>query len=64
MLLRSAIEVACVLGDNNGRLRNAERLPSVCDRDFDMQELLCSPSEMSEYNQQIGTVVLPPPEDK
>jgi hypothetical protein len=27
--------------------------------DFDIPELLCSPSEMSEYNKQVGTVVLP-----
>ena len=27
--------------------------------DFDIPELLCSPSEMAEYNKQVGTVVLP-----
>jgi len=27
--------------------------------DFDIPELLCSPTEMSEYNKQVGTVVLP-----
>jgi hypothetical protein len=27
--------------------------------DFDIPELLCSPSEMSEYNKQVGDVVLP-----
>jgi len=27
--------------------------------DFDIPELLCSPSEMAEYNRQIGNVVLP-----
>ena len=27
--------------------------------DFDIPELLCSPSEMAEYNKQIGNVVLP-----
>ena len=32
--------------------------------DFDIQELLCAPSEMTDYNQQIGNVVLAPPEEK
>jgi hypothetical protein len=27
--------------------------------DFDIPELLCSPSEMADYNKQVGTVVLP-----
>jgi len=27
--------------------------------DFDIPELLCSPSEMAEYNKQVGDVVLP-----
>ena len=27
--------------------------------DFDIPELLCSPTEMSDYNKQVGTVVLP-----
>jgi hypothetical protein len=27
--------------------------------DFDIPELLCSPSEMADYNKQIGNVVLP-----
>ena len=32
--------------------------------DFDIQELLCSPSEMADYNKQIGNVVLAPSEKK
>jgi hypothetical protein len=27
--------------------------------DFDIPELLCSPSQMADYNKQIGNVVLP-----
>jgi hypothetical protein len=32
--------------------------------DFDIPELLCSPSEMADYNQQIGNVVLTSPQQK
>ena len=31
---------------------------------FDIQEFLCSPSEMAEYNKQVGNVVAPPSEKK
>jgi hypothetical protein len=31
---------------------------------FDVQEFLCSPSEMAEYNKQVGNVVAPPSEKK
>ena len=31
---------------------------------FDIPELLCSPSDMAEYNKQVGNVVLPPSEKK
>jgi len=32
--------------------------------DFDIPELLCSPSEMADYNKQVGDVVLPSSEEK
>ena len=32
--------------------------------DFDIPELICSPSEMANYNQQIGNVVLTSPQKK
>jgi hypothetical protein len=32
--------------------------------DFDIEEFLCSPIDMAEYNKQVGNVVLPPSEKK
>ena len=34
------------------------------ERSFDMEEFLCSPIDIEEYNKQVGTAVLPPSDKK